>query len=368
MGGTATIVGAGLAGAAAAWLLARRGFSVEVYEQAQVAGGHARTEWFRGIPYEPHGAHIFHTDQRSVWNLVAGTADFVPYRHRVLTRLRGHLISWPPQRAELCALMDFADIARELADRPGVVDASDFESYCVSVLGPTLYDESVRGYTEKQWGRHPHTLSAAVARGRVELRNDGCPDYFRDAYQGWPRRGYGDLVEALLRRAVVQLGCRITHEDLPQISRAGRPVIVTSALDDFLGEPGALPWRGVRLQPLYLPETALAQRAMVVNEPSETVPWTRSIETKWALPELHDRLGTLIMREYPGAEAKHYPVLDAGGENRRTQRELERRLLDQSRNPLYLAGRLATYSYINMDVAILQGLRVAERVAAQGES
>ncbi|MEU1447900.1 UDP-galactopyranose mutase [Streptomyces mirabilis] len=367
MGGTATIVGAGLAGAAAAWFLTRRGFSVEVYEQAHVVGGHVRTEWFRGIPYEPHGAHIFHTDHRSVWDLVSGTVEFVPYRHRVLTRLRGRLVSWPPQRAELCASADFTDIALELADRPGAVDESDFESYCVSVLGPTLYGESVRGYTEKQWGRHPRTLSAAVARGRVELRNDGCHDFFRDTYQGWPRRGYGDLVEALLRQAVVHLGCRITLKDLPEVSQAGRPVIVTSALDDFLGEAGALQWRGVRLQPVYLPETALAQPAMVVNEPSVTLAWTRSIETKWALPELHDRLGTLVLREYPGAEAKHYPVLDAAGENQRTQRELEHRLLGQSRNPIHTAGRLATYSYINMDVAILQGLRVAEKVAAQEE-
>ncbi|MFE6176285.1 UDP-galactopyranose mutase [Streptomyces sp. NPDC056464] len=360
-------MGAGLAGAAAAWYLTRRGFSVEVYEQAQVVGGHVRTEWFRGIPYEPHGAHIFHTDHRTVWNLVSGVVEFVPYRHRVLTRLRGRLVSWPPQRADLCALPDFADIARELANLPGPTDESDFESYCVSVLGPTLYGECVRAYTEKQWGRHPSTLSAAVARGRVELRDDGCHDFFRDTYQGWPRRGYGDLVEALLRPSVVHLGCRITLEDLPEISQVGRPVIVTSALDDFLGEPGALQWRGVRLQPVYLPETALAQPAMVVNEPSASLAWTRSIETKWALPELHNRLGTLVLREYPGVRAKHYPVLDAADGNQRTQRELERRLRSQSRNPIYLAGRLATYSYINMDVAILHGLRAAERVAAQEE-
>ncbi|MET8169514.1 FAD-dependent oxidoreductase [Streptomyces sp. NPDC005329] len=368
MGGTVVVVGAGLSGAAAAWLLARRGFTVEVYEQAHVVGGHVRTEWFRGIPYEPHGAHIFHTNHRSVWNIVSRTVEFVPYRHRVLTRLRGHQVSWPPQKAELCALADFADIAQELTDRPHLADESDFESYCISVLGPTLYAESVRGYTEKQWGRHPRSLSATVAKGRVELRDDGCSLFFRDTYQGWPRRGYGELVEALLSRAVVHLGCRITVADLPEITRAGQPVIVTSALDDFLGEPGALQWRGVRLLPVYLPETTLAQRAMVVNEPAATTAWTRSIETKWALEELHDLPGTVVLREYPGAQAKHYPVLDSAGENRRMQEELEHRLRAHSRNLIHPAGRLATYSYINMDAAILSGLRVAEKIAAQGTS
>ncbi|MFD5033114.1 FAD-dependent oxidoreductase [Streptomyces sp. NPDC058220] len=366
MADTVAVVGAGLSGAAAAWLLTRRGFQVEVYEKAAVVGGHVRTEWIRGIPYEPHGAHIFHTYDRRVWRIVSQAVEFVPYRHRVLTRIRGHVISWPPQEDELRGLPDFTDITWELALRPATADPTNFETYCVSLLGPTLYEESVRGYTRKQWGRDPHTLSASVAKGRVELRNDGNVHLFRDPYQGWPRRGYGELVEALLGPAVVHLGCTVTVQDLPAIARGGRPVIVTSALDDFFDEPGALPWRGVRLEPTYLPETTLAQRAMVVNEPADTLAWTRSIETKWALSELHDRPGTVVMREFPGAPAKHYPVLDSAGENRRIQDSLERRLVGRSRNPVYAAGRLATYRYINMDEAILSGLRAAERIAGEG--
>jgi UDP-galactopyranose mutase len=104
----------------------------------------------------------------------------------------------------------------------------------------------------------------------------------------------------------VHLGCTVTVDDPPAITRGGQPVIVTSALDDFLGEPGALQWREVRLQPTHLPEPLLAQPAMVVNEPAATTAWTRSIETKWALSELHHRPGTVVLREYPGAQAKHY--------------------------------------------------------------
>jgi UDP-galactopyranose mutase len=362
---TIIVIGAGLSGAASAWLLMRKGFRVEVYEKADVVGGHVRTEWLRGIPYEPHGAHIFHTYDSSVWQMVSETVEFAPYRHRVLTSVRGHLISWPPQENELRGLTDFEDIVRELATRPGVVDHSNFETYCISLLGFTLYEATVRGYTQKQWGRDPCTLSAAVAEGRIELRADGYVDLFRDPYQGWPRGGYNELVEALLGQAVVHLGSTVTVKDLPTITRPGQPVIVTSALDDFFEEPGTLPWRGIRTEATYLPDTALAQPAMVVNEPAAGIEWTRSIETKWALDELRDRPGTVIMREYPGASAKHYPVLDSAGEHRVTQDALEHRLAGISRNPTYAAGRLATYRYINMDAAIIGGLRAADLVAGR---
>lgn len=360
---TVVIIGAGLSGAAAAWLLTRKGFRVEVYEKSNVIGGHVRTEWIHGIPYEPHGAHIFHTYDSSVWRLVSETVELVPYRHRVLTSVRDRLISWPPQENELRELSEFEDIVRELAARPAVRDHTNFETYCISLLGPTLYSVAVRGYTQKQWGRDPETLSADIAKGRVELRTDNDVEFFRDPYQGWPRGGYAELVEAFLGSAVIHLGRTVTVNDLSAIARRYQPVIVTSALDDFFEEPGALPWRGIRTESIYLPEVTLAQSAMVINEPADNVAWTRSIETKWALGELHDRLGTIVQREFPGAPAKHYPVLDSAGEYSRIQRSFERRLAHYPRNPIYSVGRLATYRYINMDAAIVSGLHAANQIA-----
>jgi UDP-galactopyranose mutase len=357
-----TIVGAGIAGAAAAWRLTRHGFHVRVFERSNVVGGHIRTEWMNGVPYEPNGAHVFHTHDEDVWRLVSKLTDFVPYRHRVVIRVRGHLLSWPIQTRELSALSDFDDITEQLKRRPKVPDNTNFETYCVSLLGTVLYNECVREYTRKQWGRDPHTLSAAVAAGRVELRNDGYGDLFRDPFQGWPRHGYAALIEAMLDSAEVHLGEVVTIDDLPSVTQSGDPVVVTSALDDFLREPGALPWRGVRLQPQFQPSVTLAQPAMVINEPSPSVAWTRTIETKWAIDELHERAGTIVMREFPGASAKHYPVADVGGGSRAIQSELEHRLHEYRRNPLYTAGRLATYRYINMDAAVRDGLDAASQI------
>jgi UDP-galactopyranose mutase len=357
------VVGAGLTGAAAAWELAQHGFKVRVYEQADVVGGHVRTEWLRGIPYEPHGAHIFHTHDAEVWQLVSKLASFAPYRHRVAIRIRSHELSWPLQRDELAQLDEWAEVEQELASLPARPDSTNFETYCRSLMGETLYGLCIRNYTRKQWGRDPETLSASVAANRVELRNDGYRDLFRDPYQGWPDRGYADLVEALLEPADIQLGQPVTHVDIAELALPGEPVIITSALDDFFSlDLGPLEWRGVRLESQFISDTKLVQPAMVVNEPDLSVPWTRTIETKWALKRLHDTVGTVVMREYPGAAAKHYPVPDSAGVNRALQASYEAKLAAYSRNPLTPAGRLATYSYINMDQAIRQGLEAARHI------
>ncbi|WP_412538598.1 FAD-dependent oxidoreductase [Longispora sp. K20-0274] len=357
------VVGAGLAGAAASWRLAASGFRVRVFEKADLVGGHARSEWFRGVPYEPNGAHIFHTHDAEVWKVVSGLVEFVPYRHRVLVRIGERLLTWPLQVAELEALPEWDTIRLELGHRPTEPDPANFETYCRSLLGQTLYERCVRDYTRKQWGRDPDALAAATAFGRIELRKDGLPDYFRDPHQGWPRGGYGALAEALLADAEVHLGHPVTRANLSTVADPGEPVVITSALDDFYdGSDGELEWRGVRLEAQFMPGVLLEQQAMVVNEPSAGVPWTRTIETKWALPELHEQPGTIVMREFPGADAKHYPVLDQLGTNRAIQRRYEERLASEQRGPMYAAGRLATYRYINMDVAIRDGLSVADRI------
>ncbi|MER6558526.1 FAD-dependent oxidoreductase [Streptomyces sp. NPDC001027] len=357
------VVGAGLTGATAASELARQGFQVRVYEQADVVGGHVRTEWIRGIPYEPHGAHIFHTRDTAVWQLVCKFTDFVPYQHRVTIRVRSHELSWPLQRGELPQLEEWPEVEQELASLPHKPDSTNFETYCRSLMGETLYNLCVHNYTLKQWGRAPEELSASVAANRVELRDDGYRGLFRDPHQGWPERGYADLVEALLEPAEIHLGQPITCADLVELTRPGEPVVITSALDDFFsGELGPLEWRGVRLESKFIPDVRLAQSSMVVNEPDLAVPWTRTIETKWALEKLHDAPGTVVMREYPGASAKHYPVPDSAGINRALQASYEAKLAAYTRNPLMAAGRLATYSYINMDQAVRQGLDAARHI------
>ncbi|MGY4969583.1 FAD-dependent oxidoreductase [Streptomyces nigrescens] len=357
------IIGAGLTGATVAWQLARHGFKARVYEQSDVVGGHVRSEWIRGIPYEPHGAHIFHTHDSEVWQLVSKLTSFMPYEHRVTIRVRSHQLSWPLQRSELPQLEEWPQVQRELANLPQHPDTTNFATYCRTLMGDTLYNLCVRNYTMKQWGRDPESLSSSVATNRVELRDDDHRGLFRDPYQGWPEHGYAHLVESLLEDAEIHLGQPVTHADLADLTRPGEPVVVTSALDDFYTcELGPLEWRGIRLESQFIPDVTLAQPSMVVNDPDLAVPWTRTIETKWALKSLHAIRGTVIMREYPGAPAKHYPVPDSVGTNKALQTAYEAKLAAYKRNPLRAAGRLATYRYINMDQAVRQGLDAARHI------
>ena len=360
----AVVIGAGLTGLTAAHTLTRRGFDVTVYERDFAVGGHARSESMRGVPYEPHGAHIFHTSDSRVWGLVTSLVEMLPYRHRVLTEVEGESFSWPIQRDELERLDAWPRIQRELASLSTVIDPSNFESWCVSQMGETLYGLFIDGYTTKQWGRPGRELSYDLGPKRVELRWDGNRELFRDPHQGWPAKGYGALAEALAADTKIVLGQAVTLGDLPDIVAPGVPVIVTAALDDFCEQAhGPLDWRGVSLDAHWLPGVEFAQGAMVVNRPSLDVTYTRTIETKHVLGD-SDLPGTVLMYEYPGAKAKHYPVPDAAGENRAAQQEYEATVRAYDRNPLIPAGRLARYTYINMDEAMRDGMVAA--VCAEG--
>jgi UDP-galactopyranose mutase len=355
------VVGAGLTGLAAAHSLVAEGHSVTVYERSFLVGGHARSEWLSGVPYEPHGAHILHTNDAEVWRLITSLVEVLPYRHRVMTALRGEMLSWPLQLTEIRELPEWSRVERQLSDRPNKPDARNLETWCVSLMGATLFELFVADYTAKQWGRPARELSAGIGPKRVELRSDGERDLFRDRHQGWPRDGYGALAEALAADLDIVFGEDVTIEDVPFIAAPRTPIIVTSALDDFFASRfGPLEWRGVRLVGRWLPDwSGMAQPAMVVNRPEPEVAYTRTIETKWVLGDAAPRRGTMVMYEYPGAPAKHYPVPDADGVNARAQARYADALRRYQRNPLIPAGRLAGFTYINMDEAMRAGLGAA---------
>lgn len=359
-----TVVGAGLTGATAAYALGAAGHEVTVYEAAHAVGGHVRTSWLGAVPFEPNGAHIFHTNDDEVWSLASSMVDFVPYEHQVLAEVDGDLFSWPIQRSEIHRMAEADQIEAELAALPPQPNGHDFETWCLSMMGPTLYEKFIRDYTAKQWGRPAHELDTSFAPKRIELRDDGHKGLFRDRHQGWPRLGYTALVEQLIIRsgATVHMGSGVQAADLKALVPFGSTVIVTCPLDSFFAEVnGPLEWRGVRFESTWMPGVKHHQQAMVVNRPGGEVPWTRSIETKHALPELDDEPGTVVQLEFPGADAKHYPVPDRLGLNATRQRQYLGLAAAWSPHRLICAGRLAGYTYINMDEAMRQGLDAAAR-------
>lgn len=365
------VVGAGWSGAVVARALHDVGIAVHVAEKSKVVGGHARCEVLNGVVYEPNGAHIFHTSDPSVAAYVQRFGMTRPYEHRVLTEvyLREDdddpvLLSWPPQLDELKGLADWPMIERQLADLPREPHGDDFETWTTSLMGRHLYELFIEGYTRKQWGCEPSELSSRFAPKRVDLRNDGYTRLFRDTWEYFPPAGVNGIIEAILAPIPTTCGVDVGIDDLDQFATQPAAVVITTPLDDLLGQPETLAWRGIHMRSRYLPTKELggtATAAYVVNRPSLRVPYTRTIETKHATGQ--QVLGTVVSEEHPGAPARHYPVATADGRNERHNLALQEEVVQRSKGvPTFFCGRLSTYTYIDQDQAIHRALACAADV------
>ena len=369
------IVGAGLTGCTVAYALARENVTSVLLEREPVPGGLIRSGLMNGVIYEPHGSHIFHTEDREVWELANSMTPFRPYRHRVDIVVEGKLLNWPPLLSDVERLNDGERIKRELLARrnhrldPELrAERASFEEWCLELMGPDLYELFVRPYTEKQWGRRARELPATFAPRRVSVRWDDDPYLFGDRYQGWPAgpRGYTDLIDGLLsdRRTELRTGEDVTLSTVGSYMRelGGDVLVLTCPLDVFAGSRfGRLDWRGILVRSLYIPHLEYAQGAMVVNYPGAEFPFIRIHETKHASGQQCE--GTVLGFEFTGAPTRYYPI-----ETERN-RELNDRYQDYLREQIgdrrtFFAGRLANYVYIDMDDCMRQALDVAEEMLA----
>jgi UDP-galactopyranose mutase len=375
-GSRALIVGGGLTGCTVARELADNGWQVRIHESAAVAGGLVRSASMDGVVYEPHGSHIFHTEDREVWEYAQRFVPFNDYRHRVDIMVEGKLLNWPMLLSDIDKQSAPEQIRAELAEREGI-DASaraasaNFEEWCLELMGPTLYERYIYPYTKKQWGREPRLLSASWAPRRVQLRRDNDPYLFPDPYQGWPdgKEGYTDLIEGLIAHPSIELIANSTldfqstpaaaadhHSDL---------VVLTCPLDAFTGAKlGTLEWRGIWVQNIPIPYLEHAQGAMVVNYPGLEYPYIRIHETKHASRQECE--GTVLGIEFTGAPTRYYPVpLPENEQLNRDYQELVRAELGAvATAEVAFAGRLANYTYIDMDDCIREALDLTRTILA----
>jgi UDP-galactopyranose mutase len=362
----ALIVGSGLAGSSCARVLADSGWSVDIHESEYYVGGHVRTSEYQGVLYEQNAIHVNHTDSDEVIQFIKRFADWIPYIHYVKTEIPPGVFSWPPQISELKGLEEWPLIEKELSDLPEKPDEANFETYAISIMGKTLYEWFIRPYTEKQWGTDPKNLSSSFAPKRIDLRQDDYLPLFRDKWQGWPNGGWTKLVESILRHRDISVKFGVTHTEKTVDWEMYDAVIVTCALDDFLNVE-QLPWKGVRVEHEYIPDQeGMYLEAGQVNHPGLDKEYTRRTETKFMSGQ-KDIKGTIITYEYPGANAKHYPVDDVDGKNRQRANELKKTLTSLHGNAI-ICGRLANYVYINTDQAILQGINAAKKAKSLVEN
>lgn len=360
------IVGAGLFGAVFAREAADRGRSVLVVDKRPHIAGNIYTENVEGIHVHRYGAHIFHTNDKRVWNYVNRFADFNRFTNSPVANYHGELYSLPFNMytfnkmwgvvtpAEAAAKID--EQRREITGEP-----RNLEEQAISLVGRDIFEKLVRGYTEKQWGRDCRELPAFIIR-RLPVRLTFDNNYFNAAYQGIPEGGYTKLVARMLDGIEVRLGTDYL-ENRAALDALAERVVFTGPIDAYFGHRlGCLEYRSVRFETETL-DIPNFQGNAAVNYTDRETPWTRIIEHKWFSfgkdDDGNDIPKTVISREYssewkPGDEP-YYPVND---EKNGRLYEAYRALADQERNVLF-GGRLGQYRYYDMDQVIAAALDAA---------
>jgi UDP-galactopyranose mutase len=365
------IVGGGLTGCTLAHRLALDGVATTILERSEHPGGLVRSDHMEGVLYEPHGSHIFHTEDQGVWELANEMTPFRPYRHRVDILADGQVLNWPILLSDIERQSRSEEIFAQLEARKDVdaaarAEASNFEDWCLDLMGPILYERFIKPYTEKQWGRPARELSAAWAPRRVSVRWDNDPYLFPESMQGWPAgpNGYTDLIEGLLDSDLITLhtGVDVSLDNLESRMAAADAdlVVLTCPLDVFCSfELGTLEWRGILVRNVHVPHVDYAQGAMVVNYPGPEFPFIRVHETKHASGQVCE--GTVLGFEFTNAPTRYYPIET---ERNRTLNNRYQSLLRDSigERRTHFAGRLANYLYIDMDDCMRQALDAAGEV------
>jgi UDP-galactopyranose mutase len=355
------VVGAGMAGATAARALADAGKKVLVIEKNDHIAGHCHDyKNTDGITVHTYGPHIFHTNDKDAWEWANRFTNFIYYQHRVLSYAHGRYIPFPINRDTIAELfgteLSINEVQQFLQDE---IEHSSFElpltnfrDAVVSQVGETLYQTFFENYTRKQWGRDPEELSADLAK-RIPVRNNRDDRYFSDVYQGIPASGYTGMISNMLDHPEITVQLK---SDYLKVRSTMNPemTVYTGEIDRFFDYCfGKLEYRSLRLE-FRTYEQKQYQRAAVVNYPND-YDWTRITEFKQLSGEISNR--TTLCFEYPSAEGEPYYIVPDDRNSAMRDEYMEKAAeLEDAGTHLFI-GRLAEYTYYNMDQVITATLQ-----------
>ena len=359
----ALVVGAGFSGAVVAERLASvSGLRVLVIDKREHIAGNAYDETdSSGLVIHRYGPHIFHTNADQIVEHLSRFTEWRPYEHRVLARVRGQLLPIPINRTTINRLYGLSLTTDEeaqafLESRAEPREKRTSEDVVLSTVGRELYELFFRGYTRKQWGLDPSQLDASVT-ARIPTRTNEDDRYFTDSFQSMPRDGYTAMFRRMLDHPniTVSLGTDF-HEVRQRIPH--RLLVYTGPVDAFFDyRYGPLPYRSLRFEFETL-EQEQFQPVGTVNEPEESVPYTRTTEFKHLTGQR--TAATTIVREYPMAEGDpYYPIPRPENAERYAKYEA----LAEATANTWFVGRLATYKYYNMDQCVGQALATYKKIA-----
>lgn len=357
------IVGAGLSGAVFAHEAKKAGKTCLVVEKRDHIGGNVYTREVEGINVHEYGAHIFHTNNKEVWEYLNQFAEFNRYTNSPVANYHGELYSLPFNMYtfnKMWGVVTPEEAARKIEEQrkeAGITEPKNLEEQAISLVGTDIYEKLVKGYTEKQWGRPCEELPAFIIK-RLPVRLTFDNNYFNALYQGIPVGGYTKMIANILGDTEVRLSTDYLaqKEELDQLADK---VFYTGPIDAYFNfEKGPLEYRSVRFETEVL-DTPNWQGNAVINYTDRETPWTRIIEHKHF--EFGTQPKTVISKEYssewkPGDEP-FYPLND---EKNNALYQTYKAMAEDQKNVIF-GGRLGEYRYYDMDAAAARVLEITKK-------
>ena len=366
------IVGAGLYGAVFAQEAKKAGKKCLVIDKRPQIAGNVYTEDIEGIHVHKYGAHIFHTNNKEVWDYVNRFAEFNRFTNSPVANYHGELYSLPFNMYtfnKMWGVVTPEEAAAKIEEQrkaAGITEPKNLEEQAISLIGTDIYEKLVKGYTEKQWGRPCTELPAFIIK-RLPVRLTFDNNYFNALYQGIPMGGYTKMVAHMLEETEVRLNedYLASPEKKAEYDAMADKVIYTGPIDAYFGySEGYLEYRSVRFENEVLDKPNFQGNA-AVNYTDRETPWTRIIEHKWFEfgkdDQGNDLPKTVISREFssewkPGDEP-YYPVNDEkNGSLYQTYKALA-----EKEEKVVFGGRLGEYKYYDMDQVIASALEMCRK-------
>lgn len=363
------IVGAGLFGSVFARQATDAGKKVLVIDKRPNIAGNVYTEDIEHIHVHKYGAHIFHTNNKEVWEYVTKFAEFNRFTNSPVANYKGELYSLPFNMYtfnKMWGVVTPQEAAAKIeAQRKaaGITEPRNLEEQAISLVGKDIYEKLIKGYTEKQWGRDCKDLPAFIIK-RLPVRLTFDNNYFNALYQGIPEGGYTKMVANMLDGIEVRLNTDYL-EKKDELDTLADKIVYTGAIDAYFNyKLGALEYRSVRFDTEVL-DMPNFQGNAAVNYTDKETPWTRIIEHKWFEfgkdDEGNDIPKTVISREYSSewkvGDEPYYPVND---EKNGALYQEYKKLADAEKKVIF-GGRLGEYKYYDMDAVIASALSLAKR-------
>ena len=357
------IVGSGLCGAVFAREAVKAGKKVLVVEKRSHIGGNIYTKEVEGINVHEYGAHIFHTNNKEVWQYVNQYAEFNRYTNSPVANYHGELYSLPFNMYTFNKMwgvvtpQEAADKIEEQKREAGIREPKNLEEQAISLVGTDIYEKLVKGYTEKQWGRPCTELPAFIIK-RLPVRLTFDNNYFNALYQGIPIGGYTKMIEQMLDGIEVRLDTDYL-QNREELDALADKVFYTGPIDAYFNyELGYLQFRSVRFETEVL-DMPNYQGNAVINYTDRETPYTRIIEHKHF--EFGTQPKTVISREYSSewkiGDEPFYPVND----ERNSRLYSEYRTLADQKEDVIFGGRLGEYKYYDMDQAVARTLEICRQ-------